>query len=443
MVWGVFALAFGRFCAFIAAPKLAQALDISGYGDYASIQATLALALIVASASLGGVATKIIAEVSADKYIQSMRARLILFLAIIFGASTAAVFIAFVPYIAENVYGRTDLIEPFRESVICILLISLSGAIDGIQSGFAKFRAKSLSQIIQPLIFLVLVIYYCTSNTTVTVAIRCYSASIFITVVFQLLLIWREVFKNEVGSNLQPQFNWYLNTSSIFNQALPMILNSVLVVATAWIINSMLMSHENGSREMGGYSAAVQARTLVLSIPYLIQQTLSPGLARNFKDNEGVLPYVQYKNIYAYTVAFSVVPGIAIMFFAGNYMSLFGKRFLGYDNLIIIAVLCSFTMAIANGSGTLLAMAGKVKETVQWNVAQCIVTLLLGFVLIERYGATGAFCTVTYASVVQSVGLMTQVNGELCQGGNKVFRFMLWSIHLVVVAVTTFMLIFG
>lgn len=212
--------------------------------------------------------------------------------------------------------------------------------------------------------------------------------------IYRLQRFFKPLFKAEdTVSQVQPylRYAWPVTVAdglNIFRSTGEVLLLGVLASAT----------------DVGVYNAS-KVFLLFFQLPLLIFAPMFlPVLSKIFAQKN----ISEARKIYRAEARWFIIYGLSLVaaffLFPGDIIELpFGKEFTGITSIVQILVIGAFVNLLTAHCGELLLSAGKSREVAVIKMASFLFAVVLGLLLMPRYGAVGAAVTLTLSQMFESV----------------------------------------
>ena len=384
----------------ITAVIVARVLGQQGFGAYGIIQGTVVAVSALAGMGLGATATKYVAELREK---DPARARAISALAdmVAFVSSTlfAVLLWAAAPWLAAQTLADAGMADPLRIGAVAVGFTAYGAAQTGVLMGFERFDLVALTGLFGA----VAAIPLCGGGAYlfgIRGAVWGLSGAAGITCIVNLVLVRRCAKDAAVPSGYRGLLReWPI----LFRFSIPSVLCNVLVTATAWIVNAMIVNSQNGYAEMGIFSAALQWRNAALFLPSAVTTVALPILANIGGDG------VHRKRTGVIRVSFLLSGGIALLTTIGIaaaapwLMAAYGKSFSAGIPTLILLLVSGVLIAVNNVVGAELASRDRVWLGALFCAGLCGLQVVFGLCFVGGHGALGAATAVLLAYLGHTV----------------------------------------
>ncbi len=228
--------------------------------------------------------------------------------------------------------------------------------------------------------------------------------SLYITMILSFLFVFRS-FKTILSGkkNLLVNKNKF-KVFSLLKVSYPMFITNTTFLMMTWL-NVILIGIFRPESDVGIYNVAMRVALLASLSLNAVNSIAVPKFAEMFgKKNFNELE----KNMNRFTkmTFFSSVPFFLILIvFPKLIMSVFGEEFKSGFTALIIVVFGQLLSALCGPVGELLNMTGHQKRVKNIMVAGIFLNLILGYLLIPRFGVTGAAITFTMVTFFWNIAL--------------------------------------
>lgn len=393
---------------------LAHLLVKEEYGLIGIVKSTIGIFALVAGGGLGIASTKYVAEL---KLIDKKKIGRILSFSSLFtlfaGISMCLLLIVFSDYIALYQFNDLRLSSLLKYGAVIIFFESINGYQLGAISGFEAFKQQAIASIIVSFFhFIALIggtllfgIDGCMLGYIISRLINWAINNYFISKlrkIYDIRLSYRDCYK-EFGSFLQ--------------LGLPSLINSLVVMTSIWLSNSMLVNSANGMSEMGTFSACSQLREVALFIPATVSTVVLPILSSLVGESNRN----NYGKVLKYNIAFNFVIVLLIIIpiclFSEFIMGIFGEGYKsGYLCLVFLMVSCVF-VALNNIVAQVIVSKSKMWYGFIFNsIWASIFLLLTHFTCENNMGALGVAiayaCSYLIHLIIQSIYALISLRND-------------------------------
>jgi len=366
---------------------VARLLGREGFGTFGMLQSTLGMFGVLAGLGLGSTATKYVAQY---RKTEPERAGAITYLALTIGALTAGVMIVacivMAPWLADSTLKRPELSGLLMVGSLMLAGLVIGGVLNATLSGFEAFRALTHVKIWQGVfgaLSAVLLVWFWGVQGAIVALV--------ITATFGLLvsaLAVRRQFRLGQIPTVWGKQVWR-EWPVLHRFAIPALVSSLLVMPTIWATNAMLVQQPDGYGELGLFNAANQWRTLVVFLPALLANAMLPVLSETYARTDRT-EFTQAISINLRATWIVALPMTMLVIALGPELSLlFGKQFLGMEEMIPPLMVSCLLMLISTPTGAALAGAGKMWVGALMNFGWALALVFFAWLLVPRFGGVG------------------------------------------------------
>lgn len=175
----------------------------------------------------------------------------------------------------------------------------------------------------------------------------------------------------------------------LLRESFPLLLSSVAVVLYQQI-DTVMIRNMLDTRQVGLYSIALKLTELVCFIPLVVNQSLSPLLARTYARDPG--RYEEEKRRFVDAVLWSAIALAALLFAAAGpaVRLLYGPQYLEAIPVLRIMGWKVVLVALFATSGQIIVIEGRQLYAILRNLIGAAASVALNWVLIARYGIAGS-----------------------------------------------------
>ena len=178
----------------------------------------------------------------------------------------------------------------------------------------------------------------------------------------------------------------------MIKQAFPLLLSGAAIIVYNRIDQVMVADMIDNSH-LGVYSVAIRFTELLVFVPTIIAQTISPMLVD--KRKEDMARYEECSRIFVnVTVSLSIILAVAtsLLSYPIVYIT-FGQTYIGAASVLSILAFKVIGDALSQTSGQLMIIEGIQKYAPVRNIIGCVTCIILNLILIKHYGIHGAAYT--------------------------------------------------
>ena len=178
----------------------------------------------------------------------------------------------------------------------------------------------------------------------------------------------------------------------MIRQAFPLLLSSAAIIVYNKI-DQVMIGDMIDKANLGIYSVAIRFTELLVFVPTIIAQTISPMLVEMHKTDAA--RYEECSRIFVnVTVSLSIILALmtSLLSYPIVYVT-FGKAYIGAASVLSILAFKVIGDALSQTSGQLIIIEGQQKYAPIRNIIGCVACIILNLILIQRYGIHGAAYT--------------------------------------------------
>jgi O-antigen/teichoic acid export membrane protein len=178
----------------------------------------------------------------------------------------------------------------------------------------------------------------------------------------------------------------------MIRQAFPLLLSSAAIIVYNKI-DQVMIGDMIDKANLGIYSVAIRFTELLVFVPTIIAQTISPMLVEMHKTDAA--RYEECSRIFVnVTVSLCIILALvtSLLSYPIVYVT-FGKAYIGAASVLSILAFKVIGDALSQTSGQLIIIEGQQKYAPIRNIIGCVACIILNLILIQRYGIHGAAYT--------------------------------------------------
>lgn len=365
---------------------VARCLGREVYGEFGIIRGTINTFTSFAGAGLGLTANTHVAqfrEADPRRVWQILKISTLFALAV--GFIAAFGLLLFAPFLASKILNAPHLQNELRFGGLILLMGAINGTQVGALAGFEAFKTIALVNLRVGICSLPLYVggayYYGLPG-----AIAAFGVVTAVSCTFNHFALRSQLLRYNIPSGTLSAILHELPI--LWSFTLPATLAGVIVPASSWVCNAILVNQANGYSHMGAYEVASQWFNIALILPNLMGQTLIPVISERYNagDKRSAVKVMRYA---IQTNALITVPFVFLLCLLSPYlMGLYGQSFVDEWPTFIIAVMNSVVLAIQLPVGSVIAASRKMWigfiMNLGWGITYILTTLLLA-----NHGAFG------------------------------------------------------
>lgn len=356
MSWGILGGVLSRAFTLFSSIIIARMLGKTGYGEYGIIQSTVGMFGVFAGLGLGLTATKYVAEY---RYKDVDRTEKILgissLLAFCSGAMMTALLMVFASFLATKTLAASHLTHALQAGSLLLFLNAVTGTQTGALCGFEAFKKNAMVN------FWIGVL--CIPITYIGVCRWGLIGAIWATNIV-LLLNWvmnHIVLRSEcrkAGITLRISGCWS-EWPILWKYSLPATISGVTIGPVVWTVSALLVNQPNGYAEMGVFNAANQWRLILLFIPTIIGQIITPIMSERFGVSCNSSAFKTLKLAIFVSVLVILPMAIVMGIFSPWIMLQYGKDFSDGWPVLLVVLATASLLAIQTPVGNVIAASGR------------------------------------------------------------------------------------
>jgi O-antigen/teichoic acid export membrane protein len=418
---------------FVTSLVLTRSLGTSLYGVYAYLSVVFTVFRVFTR--LGGNTSMLryLPEYEDDPRMQNAMLTLAYLTSLVASVIVAVVVYVSAPLISSATLDQPIFVEVLRIGAIVIPFNTLA------KISYATFRAIErmeynilVSSILDPIFRLVFVGGGVVLGYSVIGATAGLVVAGFLSLVSALYIIYS---RTELGSFDFPRktvMKEYYNYSVplTFNQIGSFLYNRLDILMVGFLLSGSAVGIYNISVMLAG----------VIAIPLAAFSQIFPPIASKLYHNEETSELTDvYRTVTRWIFTVSLFPGIAVMVYAEEILSLFGEGFTDGVLVLILFTIAQLTNSAVGPSGFLLMMTDHQYLTMTNQVVSGTLNAVLNYVFILEYGFIGA--AVATASVLTVINMVRVIQLWYLEGVHPYNRKYIKPITAGVVAVSAMYLV--
>lgn len=212
-------------------------------------------------------------------------------------------------------------------------------------------------------------------------------------------------YRHEVGSIRQWRFS-FAYAKYLIRESFPLLLTSAAVIIYQRI-DQVMIGQLVDDRSVGYFAVAGRFVEILLFVPMVLAQTISPVLTQILSRSEEEYreKSQQFMNMSFWCSVLASIAASLVAYPLVRY--LFGEQYLPAVAILQILVFKTASVALSNTAGSMLVIEGLQKWVLLRDLMGCVACIALNWFFLPRYGAVAA----AYISIVSNV-----VAGYLADG---------------------------
>lgn len=309
--------------------------------------------------------------------------KLAIIIAIMVSTFTAIFIFVSAPYIAKNVFHKSELefvLKFFAISIpFCVFAATLAASFRATQS---ILHYSIIQYILHPVIYIICIAVACLVGLTIIHVLESFVLAWFLVAVLGALVIFKAcpVLLSKVKPVYEPRKLFRFTVPVFISKFLPLIINHFDKV----ILGKMVLASDIGIYSAGGKIAAqivifMQAFNLIFS----------PVIAEHFHNNRIGELNALFKTVTRWTISLTIPFVLCIIIYADLIMNMFGSDYLVGKNILILCCLAQF-VSVCTGPLEYMLIMGKQDLDLINNCIFVFINIILNFILVKNYGILGA-----------------------------------------------------
>src|SRR3989344_2189691 len=178
-----------------------------------------------------------------------------------------------------------------------------------------------------------------------------------------------------------------------------------IVSFTLYWVDSFSIGYFQNVTAVGFYNAAVPIAALLMLAPDLIIQLFFPLVTKQYSENNHSLIEQLSKQVNKWIFLINLPLAAIFILFPGTILNfLFGSEYLVAENALRLLAFGSLFGSLSVVPAHLISMTGKSKKILSINIFMLILNFVLNFILVPRYGISGAaFSTMIIFLLLSSI----------------------------------------
>jgi O-antigen/teichoic acid export membrane protein len=286
--------------------------------------------------------------------------------------------------ISISIFHEPRLAPLLQVASLVVPFLTLSDVLAGATRGFKNMADSVIAQnIVQPLLRLVLIVIAAVGGLSLPVTILIFGIA---DLAASLVLVY---FLNRHFNLLRSLAQGKRNSREILGFSLPLWLSDLLTTFRS-NIQTLLIGSLDSIRGVGIFSIANQVNLMSNIFHTSMSQTAKPLIAE--LNDQGAHKRIEqmYQTITRWVVTLNMPIILIIILFPSPIMGIFGKSFAAGAPALAIMGLVNFVNVATGMCGTVLDMTGHTRMKLANTIVRVSVGILANFMLIPRWGITGA-----------------------------------------------------
>jgi O-antigen/teichoic acid export membrane protein len=208
-------------------------------------------------------------------------------------------------------------------------------------------------------------------------------------------------FARFIGNQINIRKN-ILRISKILNVSFPMMLTSAMALIMSWS-DVVMLGAMRSSEELGVYSVVLKLAGLT-SVTLIAVNTISAPKFSEFYSKGDIAGLKKTAISATKLIFYSTLPIIILLLlFAENVLDVFSEKFSSGVTPLWILVIGQTVNSMSGAVGFFLNMTGDQKINMFVNITVVCLNIILNYILITRYGITGAAIATAVSMALQNI----------------------------------------
>jgi len=395
--WSVAGSIVLRGLSLLASIVVARLLGKHVYGQWGVILGVASMFGSLGGLGMATAAAKYIAELKKSDFVRAGRVLSLILLISMVGVSvTSMACLGLAKLMADRLYNVPELFVPLMVTSIMLFCIMGTLILQGVMAGFGDFRGIARISIIQGVVlFAALVLLtYCLGLVGAVIGM---TISQGVAMCLYLVTIFKRC--REYGIRISST-GMRKELRIIWHYAAPGFLTSSVLHPANMLSQAMVANTQGGFGGLGGYSAAVRWRELVLFIPRAAKRITLPMLSKLQGDKD----YKRFmKALWAnVTLNGGMALAVALPLIVGSpwILRLYGPDFRCDWDIMVILLSMGIFQAVADVLSQVMACMEKMWWNFGFHVAYGIIILGGSYLLVPHHGVRGFVWAYAVATIV-------------------------------------------
>ena len=395
----------GLIVAYIFAFVVARSLGPSAWGEFSLAFSVLAFGAVLGIIGLDNTLLKLISgskSISNTSYLYSKGLILVIGVSIL---STLLIYY-FSDWIAATMFDKPSLANIFRISSSAILPFALVKLNASVLQGLKKVvKYVFLKFMAQYLFGIIILVFFLQLNKISHVVITSYIIGVYLIAV--LSFYW--VFKEKIYVTFTTIKSNAATFTAILSISIPLLFAGLMLFINSWI-DTIMVGIFLEKADVGIYNIALKISGLLTIVIMSVNVVVAPVFAESYAD--GNFKKLQNAVLYSTKVIFVLTIPIflLIILFPELILGIFGKEFIAGRNTLIILCIGYLFSAFSGSVAYILQMTGSQVAFLNITVASAVLGIVLNFLLIPKFGITGAAIATSTSMILWNSACVIFIN---------------------------------
>lgn len=340
--WSLLGSGISKGLLFLAWLMVAKILGKEGNGEVGIVRSTINVFVIFVGSGIALTTTKFIPELlDKDKSRVGKIISLTLTISIVIGLFLSLLLFVGSSYVANNILNAPDLLNTLKISAFLLFLSAVSSVLSGCLKGFKDFKSLMIVNFFYGISLLGL-LYYGTIKYGVEGTFTGFTISTLILVILGGYYLRKKMDLNGVALS----FKFKGEYAILRHFTLPAILTGVMVMPFKWGLDTIMVNHENGFRELGLFSALILFQNLVMMVTTTLDAPLVTIMVK-----EKINKKIERLNLIV-PWAIGIFMVLPVFFFPNIYGVLLGQEYMedaNYKGTLFLMLLTTTIMLYKQG----------------------------------------------------------------------------------------------
>ncbi|WP_158285090.1 oligosaccharide flippase family protein [Arenibacter aquaticus] len=340
--WSLLGSAISKGLLFVSWLMVAKILGKEGNGEVGIVRSTINVFVIFVGSGIALTTTKFIPELlEKNKERVGKIISLTLTVSTLIGFILSLLLFAGSSFIANNILNAPDLLVTLQISSFLLFLSALSSLLSGCLRGFKDFKSLMVVNFFYG-ISLLCFLYYGTIKYGVEGTFAGFTISTLILVLLGIFYLRKNLAKNEIALSFKFKGEYPI----LRHFTLPAILTGIMVMPFKWGLDTIMVNHQNGFKELGLFTALILFQNLVMMITTTLDAPLITIMVK-----EKINKKIERLNLII-PWAIGVLMVLPIFFFPNIYGILLGEEYMedvNYKGTLFIILATTTIMLYKQG----------------------------------------------------------------------------------------------
>lgn len=432
-----------KFFTYLYKIVIARSFGSEVYGLFSL--SIIIISMIIAFSSLGlpeGI-TRFISFYRARKDIKRIKylIKISLIGSLVSSIIVASTLFIFSEKISVNIFHNSDLIIFLKILSLTVPLVIISNIFLSTMRGFEKIKTYSiLVNIVNSglkLFFLLLLLFFGFKINSVYYSYFLASVvMVILSFIFFKFYIYPEIFNSNTPINLSNLKRLNLN-KKLFFYSWPIMFTGTVASLFYWS-DTFIIGYFMQAKDIGLYNTALPIVAILGIVPDLFMQLFFPMITKEIsKKNKEIVSQIS-KQVGKWIIILNIPIFLIMILFPGVIINLlFGAEYIPIKDVLRILAIGSMVGSFSALPISILSSIGKTKLILFNLLSLAILNIILNFILIPKYGLTGAAIATTISFFIFAIILLIEVYHF-----TKIIPFRRKTIRIILVSLIPLLIIF-